>query len=697
VKTLLIDNYDSFTFNLYQALAQVNGSEPVVVRNDAITLEGVRELAPDYIVLSPGPGRPELARDFGVCRDVLLHMDVPILGVCLGGQGLGAVYGARVDHAPAPMHGRSSAIWHDDAELFAGIPQGFLAVRYHSLAVVGALPACLRRIAWTADGVLMGLRHFERPLWGVQFHPESIRTEHGVALLENFRAITERRGGGRLARVVASPEPVSAPAVPPPAWDVIWARTSSAPSAEAVYLAQVARRPRSVWLDSSLVASGLSRFSIMGAADGPWSYEVRYRVGEDVVTTGNAPAGAVDGEALFAHLQRVVRERRCSASDLPFDFQGGFAGYLGFGMKGDCGATPGLRAAQPDAVFLFLDRFLVFDHEQQDTYVVAVCPAGERAAAEAWVAGMARTLEDPLPAPAEPEAAPECAAGRFARGAADYRGDIAACRAQILEGESYEICLTNMVHVPGRADAVSTYRRLRRLNPAPYAALFRVPGLDVLSSSPERFLRVDREGVVESKPIKGTSRRGATPEEDEGLRDALRGSEKNRAENLMIVDLMRHDLGGVCAIGSVSVPVLMGIESYATVHQMVSTVRGRLRPAVDAVTAVQHAFPAGSMTGAPKLRTMEILDRLETEARGIYSGALGYFSLNGAADLSVVIRTMVMADGETTIGTGGAVVALSDPDEEWAEIRLKTKALMQALGADFPAESQSLEEGTAEV
>jgi para-aminobenzoate synthetase len=681
VKTLLIDNYDSFTFNLYQALAQVNGSEPVVVRNDAITLEGVRGLAPDNIVLSPGPGRPEHARDFGVCRDVLLHMDVPILGVCLGSQGLGAVYGARVDHAPAPMHGRSSAIWHDDAELFAGIPQGFLAVRYHSLAVVGELPACLRRIAWTADGVLMGLRHVERPLWGVQFHPESIQTEYGVALLENFRAITERRGGGRRAPVVASPEPASRPVPPPSAWDVIWARAPSAPSAEAVYLAHVARRARSVWLDSSLVAPGLSRFSIMGAADGPSSYEVRYRVGEDVVTTGNAPTGAADGEALFAHLQRVVRERGCSAPELPFDFHGGFVGYLGYGMKGDCGAMPGPRAAQPDAVFLFLDRFLVFDHEQQDTYVVAVCPTGERAVAEAWVAGMVRTLEDPLPAPAEAEAAPECPGGRFARGAADYRGDIAACRAQILEGESYEICLTNMVHVPGRADAVSTYRRLRRLNPAPYAALFRVPGLDVLSSSPERFLRVDREGGVESKPIKGTARRGATPAEDEGLRDALRGSEKNRAENLMIVDLMRHDLGGVCAIGSVSVPVLMGIESYATVHQMVSTVRGRLRPDVDAVTGVQHAFPAGSMTGAPKLRTMEILDRLETEARGIYSGALGYFSLNGAADLSVVIRTMVMADGETTIGTGGAVVALSDPEEEWAEMRLKTRALMQALGA----------------
>jgi para-aminobenzoate synthetase len=193
MRSLLIDNYDSFTYNLYQLLAEENGVEPIVVRNDEASWAELSELGFDNVVISPGPGRPERQRDFGVCAEAIRHCDRPLLGVCLGLQGLGWVYGGRVERAPAPMHGRVRAVEHGGAPLFAGIPPRFEAVRYHSLCLHGALPAELEAIAWAEDGVVMAIAHRTRPQWGVQFHPESVATEHGRRLLANFRDLTMSR------------------------------------------------------------------------------------------------------------------------------------------------------------------------------------------------------------------------------------------------------------------------------------------------------------------------------------------------------------------------------------------------------------------------------------------------------------------------------------------------------------------------
>ncbi|MFN8218174.1 MAG: aminodeoxychorismate/anthranilate synthase component II [Solirubrobacterales bacterium] len=187
MRTLLIDNHDSFTYNLFQLLAEVNGSEPTVVRNDEASWAQLERQRFDNVVISPGPGRPERAADFGVCADAIRHARVPLLGVCLGHQGLGWCHGGEVVAAPAPAHGRVSAVRHAGTPLFAGIPRTFAAVRYHSLCLRQPLPRVLEPIAWTEDGVLMALAHRERPQWGVQFHPESICSEHGRRLLANFR------------------------------------------------------------------------------------------------------------------------------------------------------------------------------------------------------------------------------------------------------------------------------------------------------------------------------------------------------------------------------------------------------------------------------------------------------------------------------------------------------------------------------
>ena len=683
MRTLLIDNYDSFTFNLFHLLGEVNGDEPVVVRNDELSWDELAALAFDSIVIGPGPGRPEHARDVGVSLDVLKRSELPVLGVCLGHQALAHITGGAVEHAPEVMHGRLSPIEHDGRGLFAGIPQGFAAVRYHSL-VVGTLPAELRLTAWTLDDVVMAVEHRTRPLWGVQFHPESISTEHGRTLLRNFRDLARAQGP-------PTPRGRRAAGRPDTGARVHHRTLETWCDPEAAFVALYGERDHAVWLDSSRADPGLARFSFMGAPDGPLGQVVSYDVASQVVTVDQADGREALHESLLAYCSRELARLAADAPELPFDFTGGFAGYLGYELKADLGGELVHRSPLPDATLLFCDRVIAFDHHKQRVHLVALADGAGAFAAEAWLTATEAELEAIArrPPPAAPSPPPPAALRFAARENRDaYLANIAACKHEILEGESYEICLTTELHSDGAIEPLPAYRALRARNPAPHAALLRLGELSVLSSSPERFLRVDRERIVESKPIKGTARRAAHPAEDAYRAVALRDDAKNRAENLMIVDLVRNDLGRVCALGSVEVPALMAVESYATVHQLVTTIRGRLRDDATAIDCIRAAFPGGSMTGAPKLRTLEIIDRLEGGPRGVYSGALGFLSVNGTADLSIVIRTLVASPHGLQIGAGGAIVAASDPDAEHDEMVLKARAVLEAVGGTLVDERQ---------
>ncbi|HEY6762162.1 MAG TPA: aminodeoxychorismate synthase component I [Baekduia sp.] len=681
MRTLLIDNYDSYTFNLFHLLGEVNGEEPIVVRNDELPWSELLGLDPDNVVISPGPGRPERPRDVGVALDVLRRAEVPVLGVCLGHQELAYAAGGTIEHAREVMHGRLSPIRHDGSALFAGLPQDFLAVRYHSL-VVGAVPPELRVTAWTPDGVVMALEHRARPLFGVQFHPESVATAHGRALVENFRDLTPRRRRPPPPLVRCAQR--RRPAPPLQGTQLRRRRLDAWCEPEAVFGALFAGHDHAVWLDSSRTGAGVARFSYIGAPDGPLGQVVRYDVGARAVEVERASGHReVRRESVFDHCRRELERLRVDAPDLPFDFVGGFAGYLGFELKAECGDRVTQTSPLPDAALLLCDRLIAFDHRERRIHLLALTDADGAEEAEAWLAATERRLRvlarEPPPLPAAP-AAPGTLGFAPRDSAAAYLENIAACRRAILDGESYEICLTTELRSDGPLDPVPAYRALRARNPAPFAALLRLGGLSVLSSSPERFLRVDRDRTVESRPMKGTAARRAEPFADACAAAELRRDQKTRAENLMIADLVRNDLGRVSRLGTVDVPRLMVVESYATVHQMVTVVRGRLRADADAIDCVRAAFPPGSMTGAPKLRTLEILDRLEGRPRGVYSGALGFLAVNGTADLSVVIRTLVAADDGVTIGAGGAIVAGSDPEAELDEMLLKARALLDAVG-----------------
>ena len=689
MRTLLIDNYDSYTYNLYQSLAEVYGISPVVIRNDAPAWSQLNLSGFDAAVISPGPGHPGVHRDFGHSRTVLDLASLPVLGVCLGHQGIGFVAGARVAAAPQPRHGHLTRVSHVDDGLFAGLPQGFTAVRYHSLCVQEPLPADLEAIAWSEDQVIMGLRHRRLPHWGVQFHPESVCTEHGARLLRNFRelalagrpSVAKITGGGDAAGPVAAK---ARPTTPPLRAHVL--RIDHAVDTERAFTCLFRTSDRAFWLDSSRVEPGLSRYSFLGSADGPTSEVLTFRTGQKSVTVespGSAPR-AEQGD-IFDALGRRLGSGAGPFADLrDLPFSGGYVGYFGYELKADLGSPSTHRAQTPDAVWLRADRYVAVDHLEGRTYVVALAGSADDAQARSWVSETAGRLGQLGPAPHEgggvgaSPARPDVAHW-LVRSRDRYLADIAECQRLLRAGESYEICLTNKITAEISPDPLALYRTLRRVNPAPFSAYLRIGEAAVASSSPERFLSIGRDRWVEAKPIKGTVRRGKEPAEDVRLAEEMRLDEKTRAENLMICDLLRNDMGIVCEIGTVHVPNLMHVESYETVHQLVSTVRGLLREELEPPDCIRACFPGGSMTGAPKKRTMEIIDGLEGEARGVYSGAIGYLGLSGGCDLNIVIRTVVMDGEETTIRVGGAIVMQSDAEDEYEEILLKARAPMQAI------------------
>jgi len=685
-KTLLIDNYDSFTYNLAQLIAQATGEWPSVVRNDETTWEALSAEGFERIVISPGPGRPQCREDLGLSADAIERAQVPILGVCLGHQAIGQFFGATVGLAIEPIHGRLSRVTHGGQDLFEDISNPFEATRYHSLAVTD-LPKELEPIAWAEDGTLMALRHVTRPIWGVQFHPESICTEYGEKLIQNFFKLSDSfcLSTARYSRPSASRAQRSTGRN----WGAMRIHVrryrDAKPLPAEVFQAIFGGMDNAFWLDSSRPNQSTARFSYFGDASGPYSEVLEYdSIARRLLITTQDGRTQID-EDIFAYLERELGARKqASPEDCPFDFNGGYVGYFGYELKGELQGEHVHQAHTPDACWIFADRLIAYDHLEHEYWLMCLDDtAGPGKENANWLERMHLALSGRLPALAEP--AVESTRGyrlrnmRWRHAPEKYLEMIRHAKEQIRQGETYEVCLTNELTAELDADALPIYLNLRTVNAVPFGAYLRFGSVHVLCSSPELYMEVTRNGEVESKPIKGTAPRHQDPLKDQRIAEKLSSSVKDRSENLMIVDLLRNDLNRCCEVGSVHVPKIFQIESFATVHQLVSTIRGKLMSGRTSVDCVRQSFPGGSMTGAPKVRTMNILDALEEGARGIYSGSLGYLALNGSAKLNIVIRTIVMSGSRVSIGAGGAIVALSDPKEELDEVLLKARAQIQVL------------------
>ena len=423
----------------------------------------------------------------------------------------------------------------------------------------------------------------------------------------------------------------------------------------AFFASVAAGHPRCFWLDGGGAREWSGRRSMVGWLDDD-DVSLTFHAGVREVRRHAGGAVRVVGSDVFAVLEDEL------AAGSPDDQWFGYFGYAARPDLHPAAADPLL----PDAVWMRCRNVRFFDH----------------GVAEGAAMGPQRH-EGPNAAPDPPP--PTAYTDAFER-----------VQEHLHAGNSYEVNLTYRLDTPSDLAPLDAYLRLRAVNPAPYAGFLQhdVPGHRawLLSSSPERYALVTSDRVLETKPIKGTTSRGATPEEDEAARVRLASDPKYRSENLMIVDLLRNDLSMVCEPGTVEVPVLMDVESYPSVHQLVSTVRGRLADGVTTVAALRALFPAGSMTGAPKLRTMEIIDEVEAGPRGVYSGAFGWLAADGRADLGVVIRSLTTAgDGTYRLGTGGGITVRSEVEEEYAESRWKAARLLSALGVppDPPGETAS--------
>lgn len=446
--------------------------------------------------------------------------------------------------------------------------------------------------------------------------------------------------------------------------------------------AAVHDRPGSFFLDSAQSAGGLGAWSFIGFDP----FLVFRSKGDRISIDGEGETRTFVGEPLAELRGLLMRFRGASVPDLPF--AGGAVGYFSYEL---CAQFERIRrtgpddGSIPDMEFGFYDGFIAFEHALNRSFVVA--NPVHRSDAETIVKKLQRVVSEALlrrpAAPRHSEShGPQCEPrSNLSKDA--YLAAVARIKDYIAAGDVYQVNLTQRFDAPLNCDPHDLYRRLRRESPAPFASYLNLGSLQVVGSSPERFLRIQNRRV-ETRPIKGTRPRGGTPAEDRRLREELLASKKDRAELLMIVDLERNDLGRVCEFGSVRVDEIYRLESHPTVHHLVADIAGRLRADCDLFGCIRAMFPGGSITGAPKIRAMQIIDEIEGGRRHLYTGAIGYLGFDGNCDLSIAIRTIFCRGDRAWYHVGGGIVWDSDPEAEYQECLDKGRAMRSALGNPAP-------------
>ncbi len=378
-------------------------------------------------------------------------------------------------------------------------------------------------------------------------------------------------------------------------------------------------------------------------------------------------------------------------ADIPF--AGGAVGYFGYDLIRFLETLPAMSTDDinlPDSYFMFFNSGIIYDHWSKKIYIFSIDLSTQnygdiKRTASDFVSVVEGRIKDK-----EKNKYSEKKNLNFGTRARitnvvskrEYIDMIEKAKEYIRIGDVYEVNLSHRIEIESENEPWQIYRNMNSVNPTPFAAYLQFGNLKVMSASPERFLRL-KDSKLESRPIKGTRKRGESSQEDENFKNDLISSEKEKAENLMIVDLVRNDFGRVCKFGTVEVKELMAIEAYSGVFQMVSTIEGKVDEDKNIFDCIKACFPGGSMTGAPKIRAMEIIEELETIRRGLYSGSLGYLSFSGEADLNIIIRTMIATGGKLYLQVGGAIVADSEPEKEYEETWQKAGPILDSLGCNI--------------
>lgn len=651
---LVVDNHGFTTNILMHQLGAVH-------RVTATELPALRLEQYTHVVVTHGPDSADLTR-------LTALPQLPVLAIGAGYQQLAEAYGHTAVASAQPVYGQPVRHQHTGAELLAGIPNPTALVSYHAWRLIDmdskkfAVHAVDENMAALIYRV-NGTNH-----WGMHADPAALQSTLGPAIIRNFLAS---------AKVAPAPSAELGPSPSIPRRLALHTRTVSGALNTSETFRRLQRHASAAfWLDSAAAHLGQGGTSIMGTNSGALAQTVRWDVETNQLdvyqdTTAQRFSGDVL-EYLDANVWQPTQ-----TVDLP-GFTGGWVGYLGYEAKQATvpGHTNRWRATTPDAYWIRPQAFLRYDHQHQRTTLFAFDDVELLDILEA-----ALIFGDTAPGKSTHSAAVQ---GRWQLTAVEYEQRVAQIQTMLHTGQAAGICLTDTYQLDNyTGDGFELYLRLRANNPAPYAGYFRFNTFDdtieILSASPEKFLSVDAHGVIETKPIKGTLARSSDPTIDADIARRMAEDPKIQSENLMIADLLRDDLAQVTVPGSVDVPKLMAVETFATVHQLVTTVTGKLQPELSATAALRAVFPGGSMTGAPKLASLEALETFEAGPRGIYSGAMGWLGDNNTAEFNVIIRSIILHHDQLTIGAGGAVVVDSDPAAEEQEKHLKARALLESI------------------
>lgn len=675
----MLDNFDSFTYNLYQYFGEL-GEEVVVFRPGEGNISDICDLKPDLIVISPGPCSPNEAA-FSLEVIEYFKQKVPILGICLGHQAIGQVFGANVVRAKTPVHGKVSEIIHDGLGVFLDLPNSLKVTRYHSLALEkSSLPEELVITAQTAEGEIMGIRHTHLPIEGVQFHPEAILTESGLKLLEN---------AVKNARVWKSQHKRAE------VWQVRPLELSLPPH-QLMYALRQTDNP--FFLDSGNQYAGLGTHSYLGGF--PFLKVCAFKEFMKIEILGQQ-----ETEVAFLPQQNALTAlddflaKFQTPIPSPFPFAGGAVGFFSYDLKNEI-EDLSLRQKEEIGIPLWTlawyDGIIVYEHDTEKYWLVACGMKEDGECDQELAQARIDKLEDiirnflaadsidkntimtenlPLKVPFE-------AVGKSVP-KKQYLKDLQKVIDYIYAGDIYQANLSQMFSLKYQGDPWDLYFRLRQQNSAPFSAFLPYTDFQILSTSPERFIRINTQGSIETRPIKGTRPRGKTSAEDERLAQELLHSDKDRAELTMIVDLERNDLGRICTYGTVKTKELITLEKYPAVWHLVATIDGRLKSDLKPSQLLRAIFPGGSITGAPKIRAMEIIDEMEPYNRGLYTGSIGYIGFDGAWDLNIVIRTILLKEGFAYVHAGGGIVADSAPEDEYSETIHKAGKLLEVLGVEL--------------